>query len=349
MSFFWQDVQKPVEGRLYHLEGAQRQIVQWLNGSKGVLNVHGPSGSGKKFVVHHALTEASIRHVTVQPSNTGRVNEVLETLLHCRVCVVVHMGEGGTTYDSAVQKLCAYSNTCIIVSTKPVLTRRVKMAISHISVLSPTVQDIAHILNIGISTASELRTKCNGDLNLCTTSVNTGFLSCKDEYFYDVSQKFKNLHKGEWTDDIRICNIISSTYLCQKHTDIHDISVVADTISHCDNMSEIFYGLITLSVKNMRFHNITESSNHSSRKSMNLKSLNAVKSDSISIWYNGQDPSFWSVWNVLIRGASTNDLLQPGWKLAYRMGNLYNKRKNSTGEKKRLEKLSQPKLNDGKT
>lgn len=82
---------------------------------------------------------------------------------------------------------------------------------------------------------------------------------------------------------------------------------------------------------------------------MNLKSLNAVKSDSISIWYNGQDPSFWSVWNVLIRGASTNDLLQPGWKLAYRMGNLYNKRKNSTGEKKRLEKLSQPKLNDGKT
>lgn len=329
-------------------------IITWLKETDDtVLNVNGPSGCGKTYVVRQALESCGVDIVEVHPADT-QIQQVIDMLLHkpTLVVIVVYIKDIGTCYDTCLQKLCNMINSkrkIIVISHRQFLTRRVKRSLTFVKMKAPTlafVQDLLLKQNNSLTKEeiANIAVQCNYDLNLCLTTARTGFVSTKDESFYDIQIKVSEASKGKWTDDFRVCNIISAVYLNQKNCTLDTVCRIAEAIKDCDNLHESYYGIVALSTQHLTITNVTETSNHSSRKSMNLKSLNSLKGQNMSIWDNNH-PDFWSLWAKKIKAykTSTNEemrvVLQPGWKLAYRMGNLRNT--NTSVERKRIEKIYQ--------
>ena len=353
MDFFWQNATYPAVKKPTWLDHEFQLMKEWVESegpAKVVVNVHGASGCGKTSLARSVFDEVRWKVVDVHPAECTRVDQVIRMLQHCEtpVGLIVFMKDVGNTCDANMQRLAALQSQhkMVIISLKAVTQRRIKCCtIRHIEVHHPPQEVICELLERESSLPNkELRSlvkRCNYDLNHCFNSIRTGITSVKDEAFFDLSDKVQKMTDGRWIDEYRIVNIFSSTYIIQraKH-DIDTIFTVADAISACDFLPENYCGIIGLASKGMRINNMVEGCNFNSRKSMITKSILNARAGNISMYHQGHDPCFWHIWGHLLRNckddSTTKRILQPGWKIAFRVGDYWKKARAS--EKKKLEK-----------
>lgn len=389
-TLFWQDLlaARPHEHDaappLPHLLQAHEQLTKLVQGEAArgcVLNVYGPSGCGKTTLVKSALRRCGVLFSELHPWDCSKLHTDVASatvaMLHHRrtlTAVLIFMKDMlPLTHDAAVQMIASRTahtpHLLVLISTRRVLTRRVKRAVTHLAIPAPCARSVQRVWSEngggeGANFDRGVAERCGHDLSLVARSARTGFLCTKEEGQRDLRERLRRLWERRcWSDDLRVAHVVATVY--PKQTDYPATSAtaavdaaaeIAEAVRACDLIVdstfdaalESYYGMVTWACvmsANVRVTNVAESSNHGSRRSHNLKALSKARALNPTLWNHGRDPSLCCVWYRLLLAPEPADeaYARPGWVSAYRTGSNFSPAAPAlnASKRRRLEKICQ--------